>query len=123
MQTGKDRGDAMLCAGLAAISACQERVGTGEVIVRVGRVEIDPRRFEVRTGSAVLTLEPRVFDFLIYLARHRDRVVTKNELVAEVWAGCHVGDAALARCASLARKALGDPGLIVTVHRRGYRWR
>jgi DNA-binding winged helix-turn-helix (wHTH) protein len=93
-----------------------------EDIVRVGRVEIDPRRFEVRTGAVTVTVEPRVFDFMLYLARHRDRVVSKTELVAEVWAACHVGDAALARCASLARKALRDPKLIVTVHRRGYRW-
>lgn len=93
-----------------------------EAVIRVGIVEIDPRRFEVRRDSVVVNVEPRVFDFLFYLARNRDRVISKAELVTEVWKGSHVGDAALARCASLARKALGSPTIIVTVHRRGYRW-
>jgi DNA-binding winged helix-turn-helix (wHTH) protein len=91
-------------------------------VLQVGDVEIDTRRFEVRHGARRLTVEPRVFDFMVYLALHRDRVVSKRELVEVVWSGNAVTDCALARCASLARKALGDPGVIVSVPRRGYRW-
>jgi DNA-binding winged helix-turn-helix (wHTH) protein len=90
--------------------------------LRLGSVEIDLKRFEVRTPCSCSVLEPRVFDFLSYLVRHPNRVVTKRELVEQVWGGCPVGDGALNRCAHVARKALGDPTLIVTIHRRGYRW-
>ncbi len=90
--------------------------------IQVDGVEIDEASFEIRSNGAPLNVQPRVFDFVVCLARNRGRVVTKAELVERVWGGIHVTDAALARCACIARKALGDPTLIVTVHRRGYRW-
>lgn len=91
-------------------------------VIEVGEVEIDPVCFEIRRGAARLAIEPRVFDFLLYLARNRDRVVTKDELIDAVWGGSAVSEGALARCASVARKVLGSRAFIVTVHRRGYRW-
>jgi DNA-binding winged helix-turn-helix (wHTH) protein len=93
-----------------------------DAIIRTGKLEIDLHRFELRHAGRLLPVEPRVFDFVHYLAQHRERVITKAELVNQVWHGAHVTDSALARCASIARKALGDPSLIATVHRRGYRW-
>jgi DNA-binding winged helix-turn-helix (wHTH) protein len=92
------------------------------MVFRWGSVEIDERAREIRRDGSVVRAEPKVFDLLLYLLRHRDRVVSKQELLEAIWAGTAVSDAALTRCVSLARKALGDPTLIAVVHGRGYRF-
>jgi len=50
-----------------------------------GDCAVDPRRFELRRGDATEHIEPQVFDVLVYLIRHRGRVVSKNELLDQVW--------------------------------------
>ncbi len=61
-----------------------------------------------------------------YLVTNGERVVSKDELLGNLWPGEHVSESVLPRCITLARKALGDdPGaqrLIQTVHGRGYRF-
>lgn len=86
--------------------------------------EIDESQRELRVGNRVLSLQPRVFDLLVYLARHRDRVVSKDELLETVWPGVIVADGSLQRAVCLARNALsaaGASGVIRTFARRGYR--
>ena len=90
--------------------------------MRFGNIEIDEERFEIRRAGSVVRAEPRVYDFILYLARHRGRVITKQELLDQLWRESHVGDGVLARCACIARRLLGDSSLINTVPRRGYRW-
>lgn len=85
-------------------------------------VEIDEDCFAIRRNGATVDVEPRVFDFLLYLIRHRQRVVSKGELLERVWHGYAVGESVLARCAWIARKVVGDPSAIRTVHARGYQW-
>jgi DNA-binding winged helix-turn-helix (wHTH) protein len=67
-----------------------------------------------------------VFNLLAYLIQHRDRVVTKQELLDTLWPGRFVSEAALTSRLMVARKAVGDDGraqrLIQTVHGRGYRF-
>lgn len=69
---------------------------------------------------------PRVLDLLVYLVERRDRVVGKDELIAQVWDDEILSDGVLAQAVSRARKAIGgvadDPVLIKTVHRVGYRF-
>lgn len=86
--------------------------------------EIDEDKREVRAGGQTLTLQPRVFDLLVYLARHRERVVPKDELLDAVWPGVVVTDGSLQRAVSLARAALVEAGThtaIRTYSRQGYR--
>ena len=88
---------------------CDLRVGTRELLV---------------DGQAQ-ALEPLAFDLLAYLLRHRDRDVSKDELLDEVWLGRIVSIGAVARAAMLARNAIGCAAtspLIRTVHRVGYRF-
>ena len=88
------------------------------------RFEIDAGTRELRVGRQVLTLQPRVFDLMLYLAKHRDRVVPKDELLDQVWPGVLVTDASLQRAISLARSALAEAGVseaIRTHARQGYR--
>ena len=71
-------------------------------------------------------MEPQVLDLLIYLVENRDRVVTKDDLIASVWRGRIVSDATLTSRIYAARKAVGDNGhgqkLIRTIARKGLRF-
>ena len=73
-----------------------------------------------------MSIEPQVFDLLLYLIENRDRVVTRDELFRNLWAGKAVVDASLSRCMKMVRKVVGDTGLaqqiIRTVHGRGYQF-
>lgn len=95
------------------------------MVHRFQHFEIDENARELRGGGRVLSLQPRVFDLIVYLARHRDRVVPKEELLATLWAGLVVTDASLQRAVSLARSACGRFGaetVIRTFARQGYRF-
>jgi len=87
---------------------------------------LDTDRRELFCGSELNTVEPRVLDLLIYLIQNRDRVVSKDELVASVWSGRIVSDTTITSHTYAARKAIGDTGkdqkLIRTVARRGLRF-
>jgi DNA-binding winged helix-turn-helix (wHTH) protein len=67
-----------------------------------------------------------VFDLLVYLLENRDRVVSKDDLIAGVWGGRIVSESKLASRINAVRKAVGDSGevqrLIRTVPRKGIRF-
>jgi DNA-binding winged helix-turn-helix (wHTH) protein len=71
---------------------------------------IDTDRRELRRGSEPIAVEPQVFDLLIYLVQNRDRVVSKDDLIASVWAGRIVSESTLTSRINAARKAVGDSG-------------
>ena len=87
---------------------------------------IDTARYRISSGDAPIPAEPKVFDLLVYLIRHRDRVVTREELFREVWDGREVSDATLSNHVKSARKILGDSGelqkTILTIRGRGYQF-
>lgn len=94
-------------------------------VFRFGRCELHVGTREVRVDGRLRALEPLAFDLLVYLLRHRDRVVSKDELLDEVWLGRIVAVGSLARAVMMARQAIVDhdePPLIRTVHRVGYRF-
>jgi TolB-like protein len=86
--------------------------------------EIDPHRYELRRDGTQCHVEPLVFDLLHFLARHPGRVLTRDEVVQQVWQGRSVSDATIAGCVKAARRALGesgeDPAYIRTVRGRGF---
>ncbi len=73
-----------------------------------------------------MSVEPLVFDLLVYLIEHKDRVVSREELLDTLWKGKVVTDAALGARLKDARKTVGDSGskqnVIKTVHGRGYQF-
>jgi DNA-binding winged helix-turn-helix (wHTH) protein/TolB-like protein/Tfp pilus assembly protein PilF len=93
---------------------------------RIGDFVVDPDRFRITRGDAVVAVEPKVFDLLVHLIRHRDRVLTREELFEAIWEGRPVSDATLSNHVKNARRALGDngelQGTIQTVRGRGYRF-
>ena len=87
---------------------------------------LDADRRELRRGAEPISVEPQVFDLLIYLVENRDRVVSKDDLIASVWGGRIVSDSTLTSRINAARKAVGDSGgnqkLIRTIARKGLRF-
>ena len=73
-------------------------------------------------NGAVCRLRRRSFQVFDYLARHSNRMVTKNELFEHVWGDTVVGDDSLTQCISEIRKAISDRSfsILKTVPRRGY---
>jgi DNA-binding winged helix-turn-helix (wHTH) protein len=91
-----------------------------------GTFECDPDALEVRRNGVAVALEPQAIDVLLYLIRHRDRVVSKEELMDEVWGNRFVSESSVTSRIKQVRKALGDDGqhqrLIRTMRGRGYRF-
>src|SRR5256885_1968589 len=108
------------------ISRGASQSGGGRMQLAFGDYVLDSGRRELRRSSVPIALEPQVFDLLLYLVQHRDRVVTKDDLIATVWKGRIVSDSTLTTRINAARKAVGDSGgeqaLIKTYARKGIRF-
>ena len=100
--------------------------GVGQGVFRFGACELDEDGRELRREGLPQHLEPQVFDVLAYLLHHRDRVVTKMELLDDVWGTRFVSESTLTSRIKSARQAVGDTGreqaVIRTVHGLGYRF-
>jgi DNA-binding winged helix-turn-helix (wHTH) protein len=87
---------------------------------------LDTARRELRRGSALVSIQRRVFDLIEDLIRNRERVVSKDDLLAAIWQGRIVSESSLSTRINAARTALGDSGeeqrLIRTVHGKGFRF-
>ncbi len=87
---------------------------------------LDTDRRELRRGPESIAVEPQVFDLLVYLLQNRERVLSKEDLIASVWAGRVVSDSTLTSRINAARRAIGDNGeeqkLIRTIARKGFRF-
>jgi len=81
---------------------------------------------QLLAGRRELVLEPRLHQLLNYFLQHPQRVLSKTELLDQVWGHDEGSDAALMRAVGLLRKALGDhtkPAVYIeTLSKRGYRW-
>ena len=102
-----------------------ERLGGARVILAFGDCELDLDRYELHRAGLLVPIEPQVFDVLVHLASHPDRVVSKEELLDTVWGDRFVSESALTSRIKAARRAVGDDGtrqaVIATAHGRGYR--
>jgi DNA-binding winged helix-turn-helix (wHTH) protein len=96
------------------------------MIYTFGDYELDTQRYELRCAGKLFKIEPQVFNVLAYLMQHRDRTVTRQELLEQLWPEQFISDAVLSYCIMAARKAIGDSGrtqrIIKTVHGRGFRF-
>jgi TolB-like protein len=93
---------------------------------RFADFEIDLAQHELRRKGELVPIEPQVFDLLIHLIRNRDRIVSKEELIDEIWQGRVISEAALSSRVAAVRRAIGDNGddqrLLRTHHKRGFRF-
>src|SRR5215472_2079612 len=99
---------------------------TEKEMYEFGPFSLDPAERIISRHGTPLPLTPKVFDTLVCLVRNRGRLLTKDELLKEVWPGTFVEEVNLAVNISTLRKTLGespqDPRYIATVQGRGYRF-
>ena len=91
-----------------------------------GRFTVDLAGQRLLRDGEPVPLTPKVFETLVVLVRHRDRVVSKDELLSAVWPDTFVSEDSLVQNISILRRTLGDeaglPRFIATSARRGYRF-
>ena len=92
---------------------------------QVGDWQVQPSLNRLSRGGEEVRLEPKVMQVLECLAAKPGDVVTRDELVAQVWPGVFVTDDVLHRAIRELRRAFGDetanPTYIETIRKRGYR--
>lgn len=103
----------------------QESTNREVAPVAIGSWNVDPEANELRRCGEIVRLEPKTMAVLLALIRRRGQVVTREQLLDEIWSGVIVGDASLTQAVIKLRKALGDtaqsPTYIETIPKRGYR--
>src|SRR6266700_8331271 len=87
---------------------------------------LDTQLYTLARAGSSRPLRPKVFQVLVYLLTHRDHVVSREELCAQVWPGQFISETTLESCIKAVRQAIGDSGhsqqLIQTSRGYGYRF-
>src|SRR4051794_20555996 len=87
-----------------------------------GPFRIDVAYCQLWRGEELISLTPKAYDTLVFLVRHRDHVVSKEELLNTLWPDSFVSEDVLTQNIWVIRRALGDPSdrqeFIGTVPRR-----
>jgi len=95
-------------------------------LYRFGQFALDSRKRTLARADSPVSLTPKAFDVLLFLAQNPNRLVTKEELLQAVWGDTFVEEGNLTQYISHLRKALGDNSedarLIVTIARKGYQF-
>jgi DNA-binding winged helix-turn-helix (wHTH) protein len=94
-------------------------------MLRFGKFQVDREGRELYCGDEAIALQPKVFELMLLLIDHRERVVSKDELLSALWPGVVVTEGSLQRVISLLRQALrpgGGEDYVRTYHRLGYRF-
>jgi DNA-binding winged helix-turn-helix (wHTH) protein/tetratricopeptide (TPR) repeat protein len=108
------------------LSVTERRAEHDAVVLCFDDCEVDFLRYQIRRAGEVRPVEPQVFDVLAHLIANRERTVTKEELLDEIWGSRFVSESTLTSRIKDARRAVGDDGrsqrVIRTVHGRGYQF-
>ncbi len=96
------------------------------MIFQFHQFTLDTNQYRLSLSGNSVSIEPQAFDLLVYLIQNRDKVVTRDELLENLWKGKVVTDSALGVRLKDVRKAVGDSGskqaVIKTIHGRGYQF-
>jgi len=115
---------------MARVKAVLRRITPGEItaaaVHRIGLLEMDTLSREARLEGALLPLTRLEFDLLETLARHAGQVLSREQLLDQVWGYDYYGDAravdsAVKRLRAKLRESGGDPDVVSTVRGVGYR--
>jgi TolB-like protein len=116
--------DLLLIRFRTARTALDRRQDLNNLLFQFDNFVIDTDRRQLRGAGGVIHVEPQVFDLLLYFAQNPNRVISKNELIEQIWEGRVISDATLNSRMNSARRAVGDTGkkqaLVRTVQRRGF---
>jgi eukaryotic-like serine/threonine-protein kinase len=95
-------------------------------IFKFGKFQVDALARTLRREEEIVTLNRRAFDVLLYLVQNPGKVVSRDELLKNVWSDTFVDENSLAQSISVLRRALdekpGDHSYIVTLPGRGYQF-
>src|SRR5271169_6505281 len=95
-------------------------------IFQFGEFQIDARARTLRREDKIVALSFRAFDVLLYFVQNPGKVLSRDELLKNVWADSFVDENSLAQSISMLRRALdekpGDNSYIVTLTGRGYQF-
>ena len=101
------------------------KTGVGLARIRIGEASVDFAARIIESGGKAVSVEPKVMAVLQMLADRAGEVVTREELIADIWDVRFGGDERLSRAISILRGALGDSGgeqsAIQTIPKQGYR--
>src|SRR5262245_34224272 len=116
---------AIYCPCCGGLRAMQPFPMGASMLYTFGDCELDTDLYILRRADQVMHLSPKVFQMLMYLLEHRDRVIDKDELCAQVWPEQFIADATLESALRAVRQAVGDTGHAQRViqTRRGYGYR
>jgi DNA-binding winged helix-turn-helix (wHTH) protein len=93
---------------------------------RFGACELDLVAFELRRDGRAVAVEPQVLEVLVHLVEHAGELVSKQQLLDDVWGHRFASESTLSSRIRSARRAIGDDGrrqaMIKTVHGRGFRF-
>ena len=91
-------------------------------LLSIGRIKLDCERESLLLDNEVVSLRPQSFKVLRILAEHRDKLVARDRLLAEVWQDRVVTDDSLVQCLVDIRRALSgiDRNVVLTLPGRGY---
>ena len=96
------------------------------MIFSFNQFTLDTGQYRLSSADGEVSVEPLVFDLLAYFVENRERVVGRDELLKNLWAGKVVSDSALGARLKDVRKAVQDSGskqqVIKTLHGRGYQF-
>jgi len=110
-------------AHMAALDSARSSAMT---LYRFDDFQLDPQARRLLRAGRETSIEPRVFDLVVYLIEQRERAVGRDELIAGAWGRVDGSDGTLAQAILKARRLLGDDGhaqrVIRTVARFGYQW-
>jgi len=116
-----------LLARVKAVLRRTQQVSQGaQAVIRVGDLLVDRGRYEARLGTAPVELTTLEFEMLATLAENRELVMTREQLLQQVWGYEYLGDhrvvdAVIKRLRAKLRDAGSSGDLIVTVRGVGYK--
>ena len=96
------------------------------MLYRFNNIEIDTNNYSLLDKGKEISVEPQVFNLIVYLIKNKNKVVSRNEILEKLWQGRIVSDTSINNHIKSARKVLGDDGVkqtvIKTIHSRGYQF-
>jgi DNA-binding response OmpR family regulator len=108
---------------IARIKALLKRSGAGSGVLEVGGIVIDPAGHTVTVNGQPISLTPREFELLLYVAQNKNIALSRQQILSAVWNFDYYGDARTVDThVKNLRMKLGDCGAqLKTVRGRGYK--
>ncbi len=96
------------------------------MIYKFNNSEVDSKNYRLLDNGKEISVEPQVFNLIVFLLENKDNVVSRDEILDKLWQGRVVSDTSINNHIKSARKVLGDDGIkqavIKTIHSRGYQF-